>query len=201
MDIRKKQRAVVDALEDIKGRDIVVFNTERLSAYFERVVLATGDSTRQVKALADNVQEKLKNLGARIHGMEGDGSEWVLVDLGDIVVHVMHPSARLTYNLEALWGGKDVKIKREPEPPARVAPKAKAKTKAKATVKVKVKAKAKTKTKANTKIKIKTKAKGNTKSAPKAKVKAGAKTPAKKKVATKARKAPAKKKKAAKRRA
>ena len=205
MDIRKKQRAVVDALEDIKGRDIVVFNTERLSAYFERVVLATGDSTRQVKALADNVQEKLKNLGARIHGMEGDGSEWVLVDLGDIVVHVMHPSARLTYNLEALWGGKDVKIKREPEPPARVAPKAKAKTKAKtktkATVKVKVKAKAKTKTKANTKIKIKTKAKGNTKSAPKAKVKAGAKTPAKKKVAAKARKAPAKKKKAAKRRA
>lgn len=199
MDIRKKQRAVVEALEDIKGRDIVVFNTERLSAYFERVVLATGDSTRQVKALADNVQEKLKNLGARIHGMEGDGSEWVLVDLGDIVVHVMHPSARLTYNLEALWGGKDVKIKREPEPPARVAPKAKAKTKTKATVKVKVKAKAKTKTKANTKIK--TKAKGNTKSAPKAKVKAGAKTPAKKKVAAKVRKAPAKKKKAAKRRA
>lgn len=205
MDIRKKQRAVVEALEDIKGRDIVVFNTERLSAYFERVVLATGDSTRQVKALADNVQEKLKSLGARIHGMEGDGSEWVLVDLGDIVVHVMHPSARLTYNLEALWGGKDVKIKREPEPAARVAPKAKAKTKAKAkaTVKVKVKAKTKARTKANTKTKIKTKAKakGNTKSAPKAKVKAGAKTPAKKKVAAKARKAPAKKKKAAKRRA
>jgi ribosome-associated protein len=203
MDIRKKQRAVVEALEDIKGRDIVVFNTERLSAYFERVVLATGDSTRQVKALADNVQEKLKSLGARIHGMEGDGSEWVLVDLGDIVVHVMHPSARLTYNLEALWGGKDVKIKREPEPAARVAPKAKAKTKAKATVKVKVKAKTKARTKANTKTKIKTKAKakGNTKSAPKAKVKAGAKTPARKKVAAKARKAPAKKKKAAKRRA
>ena len=197
MDIRKKQRAVVEALEDIKGRDIVVFNTERLSAYFERVVLATGDSTRQVKALADNVQEKLKKLGARVHGMEGDGSEWVLVDLGDIVVHVMHPSARLTYNLEALWGGKDVKIKREPEPAARVAPKAKAKvktkTKAKVTVKVKVKVKAKTKTK--------TKTKANTKPAPKAKVKAGAKTPARKKVAAKARKAPAKKKKAAKRRA
>lgn len=193
MDIRKKQRAVVEALEDIKGRDIVVFNTERLSAYFERVVLATGDSTRQVKALADNVQEKLKRLGARIHGMEGDGSEWVLVDLGDIVVHVMHPSARLTYNLEALWGGKDVKIKREPEPAARVAPKAK--TKAKVTVKVKVKAKTTTKTKAKTK----TKTKAKTKSAPKGKVKA--KTPAKKKVAAKARKAPAKKKKAAKRRA
>lgn len=191
MDIRKKQRAVVEALEDIKGRDIVVFNTERLSAYFERVVLATGDSTRQVKALADNVQEKLKSLGARIHGMEGDGSEWVLVDLGDIVVHVMHPSARLTYNLEALWGGKDVKIKREPEPPARVAPKAKAK----------VKAKTKAKTTAKTAPRTKTKTKAKTKSAPKGKVKAKAKTPAKKKVAAKVRKAPAKKKKAAKRRA
>ena len=199
MDIRKKQRAVVEALEDIKGRDIVVFNTERLSAYFERVVLATGDSTRQVKALADNVQEKLKKLGARIHGMEGDGSEWVLVDLGDIVVHVMHPTARLTYNLEALWGGKDVKIKREPEPPARVAPKAK--SKAKVTVKVKVKAKTKTKTTAKTAPKAKTKAKAKTKPAPKGKAKAGAKTPARKKVAAKARKAPAKKKKAAKRRA
>ena len=203
MDIRKKQRAVVEALEDIKGRDIVVFNTERLSAYFERVVLATGDSTRQVKALADNVQEKLKKLGARIHGMEGDGSEWVLVDLGDIVVHVMHPSARLTYNLEALWGGKDVKIKREPEPAARVAPKAKVKVKVKVKVKAKTTTKTKAKTKANTKIKTKTKTKtkAKTKPAPKAKVKAGAKTPARKKVAAKARKAPAKKKKAAKRRA
>jgi ribosome-associated protein len=114
MDIRKKQRAVVDALEDIKGRDIVVFNTERLSAYFERVVIASGDSTRQVKALADNVQRKLKALGERVNGTEGgDTAEWVLVDLGDIVVHVMHPTARATYNLEELWGGKNVKMKRE----------------------------------------------------------------------------------------
>ena len=128
MDIRKKQRAVVDALEDIKGRDIVVFNTERLSPFFERVVIASGDSTRQVKALADNVQEQLKKLGARVYGVEGgDTSEWVLVDLGDVIVHIMHPTTRLTYNLEELWGGKDVKIKREPEPTARVAPKPKAK--------------------------------------------------------------------------
>ena len=135
MDIRKKQRAVVDALEDIKGRDIVVFNTERLSAYFERVIIATGDSTRQVKALADNVQEELKKLGARVHGTEGgDTAEWVLVDLGDIVVHVMHPTTRLTYNLEELWGGKDVKMKREPEPTARLAPKPKAKARPKAKV-------------------------------------------------------------------
>jgi len=128
MDIRKKQRAVVDALEDIKGRDIVVFNTERLSPFFERVIIASGDSTRQVKALADNVEEELRKLGAKVHGVEGgDTAEWVLVDLGDVIVHVMHPTTRLTYNLEELWGGKDVKIKREPEPTARLAPRPKAK--------------------------------------------------------------------------
>ncbi len=145
MDIRKKQRAVVDALEDIKGRDIVVFNTERLSPFFERVVIASGDSTRQVKALADNVQDKLKKLGTKVKGLEGgDTGEWVLVDLGDIVVHVMHPTARLTYNLEELWGGKDVKMKREPEPTARVAPRPK--TSAKTSAKPKAKAPAKKKT-------------------------------------------------------
>ncbi len=148
MDIRKKQRAVVDALEDVKGRDIVVFNTERLSAYFERVVIASGDSTRQVRALADHVEEKLRMLGAKVRGVEGaDSAEWVLVDLGDIVVHVMHPTARLHYNLEEIWGGKDVKMKREPEPTARVAPRPKAKpalpAKAKSKAKAKVKAKAK----------------------------------------------------------
>ncbi len=141
MDIRKKQRAVVDALEDIKGRDIVVFNTERLSPYFERVIIASGDSSRQVKALAENVQEKLKKLGAKVKGIEGgDTAEWVLVDLGDIVVHVMHPTARATYNLEELWGGKDVRMKREPEPTARVARKPKPAAKAKPAARPKAKA-------------------------------------------------------------
>lgn len=149
MDIRKKQLAVVDALEDIKGRDIVVLNTERLSAYFERVIIASGDSTRQVRALADNVEKELRKLGAKVRGIEGGKSaEWVLVDLGDIVVHVMHPTARLHYNLEEIWGGKDVKMKRVPEPTARVAarpkgaPVAPAKAKPKATAKVKARAKA-----------------------------------------------------------
>jgi ribosome-associated protein len=142
MDIRKKQRAVVDALEDIKARDIVVFNTERLSPFFERVVIASGDSTRQVKALADNVEEKLRKLGARVHGVEGGATaEWVLVDLGDVVVHVMHPTTRLTYNLEELWGGKDVKMKREAEPTPRAAPKPKPKSKSKPLVKKKALAK------------------------------------------------------------
>jgi len=117
MDIRKKQRAVVEALEDVKGRDIVVYNVARQSAYFERVVIASGDSNRQVNALATSVQEKLKALGAKIIGVEGRrNGEWVLVDLGDIVVHVMHPAARSFYNLEELWGGKEVKIRQAAKP-------------------------------------------------------------------------------------
>ena len=111
MDIRKKQRAVVEALEDVKGHDIVVFNVGRLSPFFERVVIASGDSGRQVKALAASVQEKLRGLGAQVHGVEGQATgEWVLVDLGDIVVHVMHPAVRSYYNLEEIWGGKQVKL-------------------------------------------------------------------------------------------
>ena len=120
MDIRIKQRAVVDALEDVKGRDIVVFNVAAQTAYFERVVIASGDSSRQVNALATGVQEKLKALGAHIVGVEGRrNGDWVLVDLGDVVVHVMHPAVRSHYNLEELWGGKEVRQK----------PKAKAKAK------------------------------------------------------------------------
>jgi len=111
MDIRKKQREVVVALENVKGRDIVVFNVAKLSPFFERVVIASGDSSRQVKALADHVEDRLRALGERVHGVEGHaGGEWVLVDLGDIVVHVMHPTVRSHYNLEELWGGKPVKI-------------------------------------------------------------------------------------------
>jgi ribosome-associated protein len=112
MDIRKKQLAVVEALEDVKGRDIQVFNVARQTAYFERVVIASGDSTRQVNALATRVQERMKELGARVTGVEGRrNGEWVLVDLGDIVVHVMHPAVRSFYNLEELWGGKEIRIK------------------------------------------------------------------------------------------
>ena len=115
MDIRKKQRVVVDALEDIKGRDIQVFDTARMPSMFERVVIASGDSTRQVKALADNVQEKVRENGARVYGVEGEAAgEWVLVDLGDVVVHIMHPTVREFYNLEEVWGGKKVRMKQAP---------------------------------------------------------------------------------------
>ena len=113
MELREKQRAVVDALEDIKGYDVVVYNTAALPTMFERVVIASGDSTRQVKALADNVQQKLEGLGERVYGVEGAASsEWILVDLGDLVVHVMHPTVRSFYNLEEIWGGKSIKFKK-----------------------------------------------------------------------------------------
>ncbi|MGH8746668.1 MAG: ribosome silencing factor [Burkholderiales bacterium] len=112
MDLRKKQRTVVDALEDVKARDIVVFNTARLPSIFERVIIASGDSTRQVKALADRVQEKIREQGGRVYGVEGEANaEWALVDLGDVVVHLMHPAVRSYYNLEEIWGGKAVRLK------------------------------------------------------------------------------------------
>ena len=115
MDIRQKQRLVVEALEDVKARDIVVFNTARLPSMFERVVIASGDSSRQVKALADHVRDKVTENGGRVYGVEGEkGGEWVLVDLGEIVVHLMHPTVRSFYNLEEVWGGKEVKVKAAP---------------------------------------------------------------------------------------
>jgi ribosome-associated protein len=104
MDIRKMEKAVVAALEDIKARDIVVLKVAHLSPLFERVIIASADSTRQVKALADNVRDKLKAFGATVISTEGEASgEWVLVDLGAIVVHVMQPTIRQYYNLEELW--------------------------------------------------------------------------------------------------
>lgn len=113
MDLRKKQRVVVEALEDIKGHDIEVYNTARMPSMFERVVIASGDSTRQVKALADHVQDKIKENGARVYGVEGEAAgEWVLVDLGDVIVHIMHPTVREFYNLEEVWGGKPVKLRK-----------------------------------------------------------------------------------------
>ena len=133
MDIRKKQRVVVEALEDIKGKDILVYNTARMPSMFERVVIASGDSTRQVKALADNVQEKIKENGARVYGVEGEKSgEWVLVDLGDVVVHIMHPTVRDFYNLEEVWGGKPVQVKPAAAKKKAAAPKKKKTTKARA---------------------------------------------------------------------
>jgi ribosome-associated protein len=111
MDLRKKQATVVDALEDVKGYDIQVFNTAKMPTMFERVIIASGTSSTQVKALAERVQERIEQAGGRVYGMEGQkGGEWVLVDLGDVVVHIMHPTVRSFYNLEEVWGGKEVKL-------------------------------------------------------------------------------------------
>lgn len=98
-------KIAVAALEDIKGKDISVMDVSHLTSLFDRMIIASGDSTRQVKSLADNVLEKLKEAGADIIGTEGgDVGEWVLVDAGSLVVHVMHPAVRAHYNLEELWG-------------------------------------------------------------------------------------------------
>lgn len=113
MDIRKLQKAVVAALEDIKARDIEVYDVGHLTSLFDRVVIASADSVRQTKALARNVQDRAKELGVRVIGLEGGGSgEWILVDLGDIVVHVMQPTVRAHYNLEELWNQPKPRAKR-----------------------------------------------------------------------------------------
>ena len=112
MDIRKLQRAIVDGLEDVKAQDIVVFNTEHLSPLFERVVIASGTSNRQTKALAASVRDKVKSVGGSLVSMEGeDNGEWIIVDCGAAVVHVMQPAIRQYYHLEEIWGGKAVRMK------------------------------------------------------------------------------------------
>jgi ribosome-associated protein len=114
MKLPQLEKLVIDALEDIKGRDIEVINTSRLTSLFDRMVIVCGDSNRQVKSLARNVQEKVRAAGGDVLSCEGeDVGEWVLVDLGDIIVQVMQPAIRSYYNLEELWGGKGpLKVRR-----------------------------------------------------------------------------------------
>lgn len=105
--IEDKTQAIVDALEDIKALNISVLNTSKLSSMFERMVIASANSTRQTKALADHVEDALKKRGEEPIGTEGeDSGEWVLVDFGDVVVHIMQPAVRSYYNLEELWNMK-----------------------------------------------------------------------------------------------
>src|ERR1700755_18563 len=112
MDIRKLQRAIVDGLEDVKGQDIQVFNTEQLSPLFERVIIASGQSNRQTKALASSVRDAVKAKGMSVLRVEGEeNGEWIIVDCGAAVAHIMQPSIRDYYRLEEIWGGKPVKIK------------------------------------------------------------------------------------------
>jgi len=111
MDIKKLQSLVVDALEDVKAQDIVVYDTTHLTSLFDRIAIASGTSNRQTKALAASVRDKVKASGGNIVSMEGeDTGEWVLVDLGDMIVHIMQPAIRAYYRLEEIWGDKEVKM-------------------------------------------------------------------------------------------
>ena len=104
MKLPQLQKLVVAALEDVKGNDIEVINTAKLTPLFERIVIACGDSNRHVRSLARNVQDKVREAGGQVISSEGeDGGEWVLVDLGSIVVHIMQPAVRSHYRLEELW--------------------------------------------------------------------------------------------------
>lgn len=139
MDIKKLQRAIVDGLEDVKGQHIVVFDTEHLSSLFERVIIASGTSNRQTRSLAASVRDAVKGAGFPVPRVEGEeNGEWIIVDCGAAVVHLMQQTIREYYHLEEIWGDKPVKLKMETqsgklvkaaEPD--VAPKAKAKPAAK----------------------------------------------------------------------
>jgi ribosome-associated protein len=111
-DLQKLQRTVVDALEDVKAQDLVVFDTEHLSSLFERVIVASGTSNRQTKALASSVRDKVREAGFGKPRIEGeDNGEWIIVDCGAVVVHIMQPTIRGYYNLEEIWGEKPVRLK------------------------------------------------------------------------------------------
>lgn len=208
-DIQKLQRAIVDGLEDVKAQDIQVFNTEHLSPLFERVMIASGTSNRQTKALAASVRDAVRDAGFAKPRMEGeDNGEWIIVDCGQAVVHIMQPNIRQYYHLEDLWGEKPVRLKFGADKPA-------AKTPAKASVEAKPttlkrssaakkgvtevfpskaqekkaaakKAAAKPATKTATKKTVAGKSTGAAKVAAKAPVKTSAKAPAKKSAVRKA---------------
>lgn len=193
-DVTKLQRAIVDGLEDVKAQDIQVFNTEHLSPLFERVIVASGTSNRQTKALAASVRDKVKEAGFAKPRIEGeDNGEWIIVDCGSAVAHIMQPTIRQYYRLEELWGDTPVRLKLGAAKPAAPAKKAPAKKKA-AAVAAEVPARKPGKSKAVAETAAKAPAKTAAKKAPAKK--APAKTAAAKTAATKtaAPKAPAAKK-------
>ena len=120
-----KKKLVIHALEDIKARDIQAIDVRKVTAIFDWIIVASAESARQTKALARHVQDSLKESGSAIVGTEGEGSaEWILVDAGDVVAHVMQPAVREYYNLEELWGEKEVKLSRAEKKPRKAKKKA-----------------------------------------------------------------------------
>lgn len=124
-DTQKLQRAIIDGLEDVKGQDIQVFNTEHLSPLFERVIVASGNSNRQTKALASSVVDAVRGAGFPKPRIEGEeNGEWIIVDCGQAVAHIMQPAIRQYYHLEEIWGEKPVRVRvgaPKPAAPARPA--------------------------------------------------------------------------------
>jgi len=138
-DTQKLQRAIVDGLEDVKAQNIQVFNTEHLSPLFERVIVASGTSNRQTKALASSVRDAVREAGFPKPRIEGeDNGEWIIVDCGAAVAHIMQPAIRQYYHLEEIWGDKPVRLKlgapkpAQPSEPARTPARAPVRTPAKA---------------------------------------------------------------------
>ncbi len=192
MNLEQLQNTVIDALEDVKGQNIQVFNAQPMTSMFDRVVIVSGTSNRQTRALAKNLHDKVKQAGGNVYGAEGEETgEWVLVDLGDIIVHIMQPTIREYYRLEEVWGKHPIDWEAE-----RAAAKAKAVPRRKATAK-KPLTKVPEPVKAAT---IKTPATKTPATKAPAKKSAANKTPAAKKPAAKkpAAKAPAAKRPAAK---
>jgi ribosome-associated protein len=148
-DTQRLQRAIVDGLEDVKAQDIAVFNTEHLPPLFERVIVASGTSNRQTKALASSVRDAVREAGFPKPRIEGEeNGEWIIVDCGAAVAHIMQPAIRQYYHLEEIWGDKPVRLKFGAPQPAMPAPRAPQKTAAK---KASGKAPAKTAAKATAK--------------------------------------------------
>ena len=145
-----KKKAVITALEDIKAHDIQAIDVRKLTSLFDWIVIASADSARQTKALARHVRDQLKDAGSIIVGTEGeDSGEWILVDAGDVVAHVMQPAVRDYYNLEELWGeGKFDKVVNSTAPPPLARARPRARTPAKATAKARAKTPAKSRAKA-----------------------------------------------------
>ena len=111
-DVQKLQRAIIDGLEDVKAQDIQVFDTEHLTSLFERVIIASGTSNRQTKALAASVRDAVRDAGFSKPRIEGEeNGEWIIVDCGSAVAHIMQPTIRQYYHLEELWGDKPIKLK------------------------------------------------------------------------------------------
>jgi ribosome-associated protein len=122
-DTAKLQRAIIDGLEDVKGQDIVVFDTEHLSSLFERVIIASGTSNRQTKGLASSVRDAVRDAGFAKPRIEGEeNGEWIIVDCLQCVVHIMQPAIRTYYHLEEIWGDKPVRLKLGSAKPAQATP-------------------------------------------------------------------------------